>query len=99
MPNLFVVPNEILNRIFVTSSGTLFKMGQDQLLAVLPNLTSFVHLATLKIAKSLVISESGSLSAAVVLCDMLLSVSAANIKTVLSMFGNVTYVVLKSADI
>ncbi|KAG9298938.1 hypothetical protein G9A89_015960 [Geosiphon pyriformis] len=61
--------------------------------------TSFVHLATLKIVKSLVISESGSLFATVVLHDVLLNVFAADIKMVLSMFDSVTHVVLKSADI
>ncbi|KAG9306672.1 hypothetical protein G9A89_004219 [Geosiphon pyriformis] len=62
-------------------------------------LTSFVHLATFKIAKSLVISESGSFSAAVALHDVPLGVFAANIKTVLSVFGNVTCVMLKSAGV
>ncbi|KAG9291116.1 hypothetical protein G9A89_012988 [Geosiphon pyriformis] len=54
--------------------------------------TSFVHLATLKITKSLVVSESGFPSAAVVLCDMPLGVSAVDIKTALSVFGSVTHV-------
>ncbi|KAG9288058.1 hypothetical protein G9A89_017653 [Geosiphon pyriformis] len=45
----------------------------------LVELTSSVHLATLKIAKSLVVSKSGSSSAAVALCDVLLGVSAADI--------------------
>ncbi|KAG9304315.1 hypothetical protein G9A89_019877 [Geosiphon pyriformis] len=67
--------------------------------AFLVELTSFVHLATLKIAKSLVVSEFGSLSAAVVLYDVPLSVPAANIKTVLSVFGDITYVVLKPTGI
>ncbi|KAG9291639.1 hypothetical protein G9A89_022058 [Geosiphon pyriformis] len=62
-------------------------------------LTSFVHLVTLKIVKSLVISEFGSPSAAVALCDVPLGVSAANIKTAFSVFGSVTCVVLKSAGI
>ncbi|KAG9304594.1 hypothetical protein G9A89_020158 [Geosiphon pyriformis] len=173
-PNLFVVSNEILDKISIALSGTSSKMDQDQLLAVLPNvvssgksslvveakqslpvgssvlgnwtdqietdlspslvtgatsgdawktitscqrfaewvastlvpgatfkiklvhvksifqsslkavflvkLTSSVHLATLKIAKSLVVSESGSLPAAVVLCDVPLVVSAADVK-------------------
>ncbi|KAG9288862.1 hypothetical protein G9A89_012191 [Geosiphon pyriformis] len=61
--------------------------------------TIFVHLATLKIAKFLVIFESGFPSATVVLCDVLLGVSAANIKTALSVFGSVNCVVLKSAGI
>ncbi|KAG9303674.1 hypothetical protein G9A89_018571 [Geosiphon pyriformis] len=61
--------------------------------------TSFVHLATLKIAKSLVISESGSPSAAIALCDMLLDVFTTDIKMALSVFGSVTYVVLKPAGI
>ncbi|KAG9291102.1 hypothetical protein G9A89_012974 [Geosiphon pyriformis] len=67
--------------------------------AFLVELTSFVHLATLKIAKSLVISESGSSSAAVALCDVPLSVSAVDIKMALSVFGSITYVVLKSAGV
>ncbi|KAG9294140.1 hypothetical protein G9A89_021499 [Geosiphon pyriformis] len=67
--------------------------------AFLVELTSSVHLATFKIAKSLVISEFGSPSAAVVLHDVLLDVSAANIKMALSVFGNVTRVVLKSTGV
>ncbi|KAG9301475.1 hypothetical protein G9A89_006572 [Geosiphon pyriformis] len=61
----------------------------------LVELTSSVYLTTLKIAKSLVISKSGSFFAAVVLCNMLLGVSAANIKTALNVFGGVIYIVLK----
>ncbi|KAG9297824.1 hypothetical protein G9A89_000129 [Geosiphon pyriformis] len=149
-PNPFVVPNEILDEIFIVLSNTLSKMGLDQLLAVLPNivssgrlllvletkqsppvgssvfknwadqietesspslvfgatfaaflveLTSSVHLTTLKIAKFLVVSEFGSLSAAVTLCDVSLGVSAVDIKTALSVFGVITHVVLKSASI
>ncbi|KAG9284445.1 hypothetical protein G9A89_023702 [Geosiphon pyriformis] len=159
-PNPFVVSNEILDEISIASSDTLSKMGQDQLLAVLPNvvsfsrslpvlkakqslpvrlpvlenwtdqmetelssllvsgatssdcfsvmslkvaslveLTSFVYLAILKIAKSLVVSESDFPSVVVALYNMLLGVSAADIKTALSVFGMVTCVVLKSADI
>ncbi|KAG9290842.1 hypothetical protein G9A89_010991 [Geosiphon pyriformis] len=67
--------------------------------AFLVELTSSVHLATLKIAKSLVISESGSLSAAIVLRDVPLGVSAANIKTAFNVFDSVTCVVLKPAGI
>ncbi|KAG9290458.1 hypothetical protein G9A89_007189 [Geosiphon pyriformis] len=67
--------------------------------AFLVELTSSVHLATFKIAKSLMVSESGSSSAAVVLCDVPLDVSAANIKLALSVFGSVTCVVLKPAGI
>ncbi|KAG9290483.1 hypothetical protein G9A89_002458 [Geosiphon pyriformis] len=153
IPNLFVVSNEILNKISTASFGMLSKMSQDQLLAVLPNVMSSsrfllvleakqsspvkssvlenwadqmetesssplvsgatsdgvwetitshqssVHLATLKIAKSLVISEFGSFSAAVVLHDVPLGVSAANIKTALSVFGSVTHIVLKPAGV
>ncbi|KAG9293983.1 hypothetical protein G9A89_019321 [Geosiphon pyriformis] len=62
-------------------------------------LTSSVRLATLKIAKSLVVSEFGSSSAAVVLCDISLGVSTADIKLAFSVFGSVTHVVLKSAGI
>ncbi|KAG9296512.1 hypothetical protein G9A89_015104 [Geosiphon pyriformis] len=65
----------------------------------LVELTSSIHLATLKIAKSLVVSESGSSSAAVVLCDIPLGVSAANIKLAFSVFSSVTYVVLKPVGI
>ncbi|KAG9290841.1 hypothetical protein G9A89_010990 [Geosiphon pyriformis] len=39
-PNSFVVPNEILDKISIVLSGTLSKMGQDQPLAVLPNMVS-----------------------------------------------------------
>ncbi|KAG9296014.1 hypothetical protein G9A89_011866 [Geosiphon pyriformis] len=163
-PNPFVVLNKILNEIFIASSNTSSKMGQNQPLAVLPNVVSFVsgatssgawetitmastlvpnatfkiklahvktsvlkdnmklfcvefafqvsleaaflveftssvHLATLKIPKSLVVSESGSPFVAVVLCDVLLGVFAADIKTALNVFGVVTHVMLKPADI
>ncbi|KAG9297235.1 hypothetical protein G9A89_015486 [Geosiphon pyriformis] len=67
--------------------------------AFLVELTSSVHLATLKIAKFLVISESGFFFAAVALHDMPLGVSTANIKTAFSVFGSVTYVVLKPTGI
>ncbi|KAG9294022.1 hypothetical protein G9A89_019360 [Geosiphon pyriformis] len=137
-PNSFVVPNKILDKISIALSSTSSKMGQNQPLAVLPNmvsfihgflgvksvskdnmklfcvefafqvsleavflveLTSFVHLATLKIAKSLVISESGFPSAAIALCNVPLGVFAADIKTALSVFGSVTRVVLKPAGV
>ncbi|KAG9296526.1 hypothetical protein G9A89_015118 [Geosiphon pyriformis] len=39
-PNPFVVPNEILDEISIASFGMLSKMGQDQPLAVLPNVVS-----------------------------------------------------------
>ncbi|KAG9303656.1 hypothetical protein G9A89_018553 [Geosiphon pyriformis] len=65
----------------------------------LVELTSSVRLVTLKIAKSLVVSEFGSSSAAVVLHDVPLGVSAADIKLALSVFGSVTRVVLKPAGI
>ncbi|KAG9303876.1 hypothetical protein G9A89_005786 [Geosiphon pyriformis] len=67
--------------------------------AFLVELTSSVHLVTLKIAKSLVVSKSGSPFAAVVLHNMSLGVSAANIKTALSVFGMITHVMLKPAGI
>ncbi|KAG9302702.1 hypothetical protein G9A89_005176 [Geosiphon pyriformis] len=74
--------------------------SQQSLEAVfLVELTSSVHLTTLKIAKSLVVSESGSSPAAVTLCDVPLGVSAADIELALSVFGGVTRVVLKSASI
>ncbi|KAG9295135.1 hypothetical protein G9A89_006116 [Geosiphon pyriformis] len=76
---------------------TVFQSVYDA--AFLVELTSFVRLATLKIPKSLVVSESGSFSAAVALCDVPLSVFAADIKTALSVFGIVTHIVLKSAGI
>ncbi|KAG9288677.1 hypothetical protein G9A89_004296 [Geosiphon pyriformis] len=184
-PNLFVVPNEILDEISIALSGTSSKIDQDQPLAVLPNvvssgrslpvvkvkqsssvgspvlgnwadqmetdssppliklahvkavfqsvhgflgfksvskdnvklfymefasqqslkaaflveLASSVRLATLKIAKSVVVSKSGSFSAAVVLRDVPLGVSAADVKLALSVFGSVTCVVLKPAGI
>ncbi|KAG9298950.1 hypothetical protein G9A89_015972 [Geosiphon pyriformis] len=62
-------------------------------------LASSVHLATLKIAKFLVVSESGSPSATVMLCDVLLGVSAADIKTAFSVFGSIICVVLKPAGV
>ncbi|KAG9285255.1 hypothetical protein G9A89_000909 [Geosiphon pyriformis] len=74
--------------------------SQQSLKAVfLVELTSSVCLATLKIAKSLVVSESGSSPAAVALHDVPLGVSAADVKLALSVFGSVTRVVLKSAGI
>ncbi|KAG9288035.1 hypothetical protein G9A89_017630 [Geosiphon pyriformis] len=65
----------------------------------LVELTSSIHLATLKIAKSLVVSKSGFSSAAVVLHNVPLGVSIADIKTVLSVFGSVTHIVLKPVGI
>ncbi|KAG9290534.1 hypothetical protein G9A89_020904 [Geosiphon pyriformis] len=76
-----------------------FASQQSLEAAFLVELTSSVHLATLKIAKSLVVSEFGSSSAAVVLHDVPLGVSAANIKLALSVFGSVARVVLKPAGI
>ncbi|KAG9304054.1 hypothetical protein G9A89_005964 [Geosiphon pyriformis] len=67
--------------------------------AFLVEFTSSVHLSTFKIAKSLVISESSSPFAAVALHDVLLDVSAANIKTAFSVFGSITCVMLKPAGI
>ncbi|KAG9286708.1 hypothetical protein G9A89_012258 [Geosiphon pyriformis] len=65
----------------------------------LVELTSSVHLTIFKIAKFLVVFESGSPSAAVVLYDVPLDISATNIKTALSVFGSVPYVVLKPTGI
>ncbi|KAG9302796.1 hypothetical protein G9A89_009573 [Geosiphon pyriformis] len=76
-----------------------FASQQSLEAAFLVELTSSVHLATLKIAKSLVVSEFGSSSAAVALHDVPLGVSAADIKLALSVFGSVTRVVLKPAGI
>ncbi|KAG9303535.1 hypothetical protein G9A89_018431 [Geosiphon pyriformis] len=74
--------------------------SQQSLEAVfLVELTSSVCLTTLKIAKSLVVSKSGSSFAAVALRDVPLGVSAANIKLGLSVFSSVTCVVLKPAGI
>ncbi|KAG9293008.1 hypothetical protein G9A89_016370 [Geosiphon pyriformis] len=74
--------------------------SQQSLEAVfLVELTSFVHLATLKIAKSLVVSEFGSSSAAVALRNVPLGMFAADVKLALSVFGGVTCVVLKPAGI
>ncbi|KAG9300100.1 hypothetical protein G9A89_000840 [Geosiphon pyriformis] len=67
--------------------------------AFLVELTSSICLTILKIAKSLVVSESGSSSATVALCDVPLGVSAADIKLAFSVFDSVTCVVLKPADI
>ncbi|KAG9298329.1 hypothetical protein G9A89_002817 [Geosiphon pyriformis] len=75
------------------------KDNQSLEAAFLVELTSSVRLATLKIAKSLVVSESGSSPAAVVLHDVSLGVSAADVKLALSVFGSVTCVVLKPAGI
>ncbi|KAG9296129.1 hypothetical protein G9A89_011982 [Geosiphon pyriformis] len=187
--NLFVVPNEILDEIFVASSSILSKMGQDQLLVVLPNvvfssrsslvleakqsppvgspvlenwadqmetellsslvsgvaagayvkaafqsihgflsaksiskdniklfciefafqsslnavflveLTNSVCLVTFKIAKFLVVFESGSSPAVVALCDVPLGVSTADIKSAHGVFGEVSCVLLKPAGV
>ncbi|KAG9292231.1 hypothetical protein G9A89_023951 [Geosiphon pyriformis] len=67
--------------------------------AFLVELTSFVHLVTLKIAKFLVVSESGSSLATVALHNVPLSVSAANIKTVFGVFGKIAHIVLKPASV
>ncbi|KAG9302117.1 hypothetical protein G9A89_020551 [Geosiphon pyriformis] len=76
-----------------------FASQQSLEAAFLIELTSSVCLVTLKIAKSLVVSEFGSSSAAVALHDIPLGVSAADIKLALSVFGSVTRVVLKPAGI
>ncbi|KAG9292892.1 hypothetical protein G9A89_016254 [Geosiphon pyriformis] len=76
-----------------------FASQQSLEAAFLVELTSSVHLTTLKIAKSLVISESDSFPATVVLHDVLLSMSAADIKMALGVFGEIVYVVLKSAGV
>ncbi|KAG9288888.1 hypothetical protein G9A89_019510 [Geosiphon pyriformis] len=67
--------------------------------AFLVELTSSVYLATLKIAKSLVVSKSDFCSAAIVLHNVPLNVSAANIKTALGVFGSITHIVLKPTGI
>ncbi|KAG9290746.1 hypothetical protein G9A89_011709 [Geosiphon pyriformis] len=76
-----------------------FASQQSLETAFLVELTSSVHLTTLKIAKSLVVSEFGFSSAVVALCDVPLGVSAVNIKLALSVFGSVAHVVLKPAGI
>ncbi|KAG9300322.1 hypothetical protein G9A89_011395 [Geosiphon pyriformis] len=50
-PNSFVVPNKILDEISVALSSILFKMGQDQPLAVLPNVVSSGKLSLILEAK------------------------------------------------
>ncbi|KAG9292062.1 hypothetical protein G9A89_017962 [Geosiphon pyriformis] len=77
------------------------KFASQQFLeaAFLVELTSSVHLTTLKIAKSLVVSESGSSPAAVALRNVPLGVSTADVKLALNVFGSVTGVVLKPAGI
>ncbi|KAG9284430.1 hypothetical protein G9A89_023687 [Geosiphon pyriformis] len=66
--------------------------------AFLVKLTSSIHLTTLKIAKSLVISESGFSPAAVVLHNVLLGVFAADIKLALSVFDNYVVVYFEKLD-
>ncbi|KAG9300587.1 hypothetical protein G9A89_004021 [Geosiphon pyriformis] len=80
-------------------AGLFFSLCMSLEAAFLVEFTSSIHLATLKIAKSLVVSEFGSSSAAVVLHNVPLGVSAANIKLALSVFGSVACVVLKPAGI
>ncbi|KAG9288077.1 hypothetical protein G9A89_017672 [Geosiphon pyriformis] len=79
--------------------STTFRIKLAHVKAVFQSITSSVHLATLKIAKSLVVSEFGSSPAAVVLCDVPLGVSAADVKLAFSVFGSVAHVVLKPAGI
>ncbi|KAG9299322.1 hypothetical protein G9A89_013970 [Geosiphon pyriformis] len=67
--------------------------------AFLVELTSSVCLTTLKITKSLVVPESGSLFAAIVLHNVPLDVFAADIKTAFSIFGVIIHVVLKPTGI
>ncbi|KAG9295687.1 hypothetical protein G9A89_001704 [Geosiphon pyriformis] len=76
-----------------------FAFQQSLKAAFLVKLISSVRLATFKIAKFLVVSESGSSPAIVALCNVPLGVSAADVKLALSVFGSVTHVVLKSAGI
>ncbi|KAG9297360.1 hypothetical protein G9A89_009444 [Geosiphon pyriformis] len=73
---------------------------QQSLEAVfLVELTSFIRLTTFKIAKSLVVSESGSFPVTVALCDIPLGILTADIKMALDVFGGVTCVVLKPAGV
>ncbi|KAG9298158.1 hypothetical protein G9A89_000035 [Geosiphon pyriformis] len=81
----------------VTSHQRLFFMSLKA--AILVELTSSVYLVTLKIAKSLVVFEFGSSFAAVVLCDVPLSVSAADIKMALGVFGEISCIQLRPAGI
>ncbi|KAG9297031.1 hypothetical protein G9A89_008617 [Geosiphon pyriformis] len=67
--------------------------------AFLVEFTSFICLATLKIAKFLVVSESGSSSVTVVLYNVSLDVSAADIKSAFEVFGEVFCVMLKPASV
>ncbi|KAG9306713.1 hypothetical protein G9A89_004260 [Geosiphon pyriformis] len=79
--------------------GATFKIKLAYVKAVFQSLTSFVHLATLKIVKFLVVSKSSSFSVAIALHNVLLGVSAADIKTAFSVFGSVTHVVLKPVGV
>ncbi|KAG9287538.1 hypothetical protein G9A89_019599 [Geosiphon pyriformis] len=76
-----------------------FASQQSLEAAFLVELTSSICLATLKIAKSLVVSKSGSFSAAVALHNVPLGVPAADVKLTFSVFGSVICVVLKPAGI
>ncbi|KAG9301998.1 hypothetical protein G9A89_021042 [Geosiphon pyriformis] len=61
-PNSFVVSNEILDEIFIVSSGMLFKMGQDQPLAVLLNIVFSGRLLLVLEAKQSLPLVSGATS-------------------------------------
>ncbi|KAG9284351.1 hypothetical protein G9A89_023608 [Geosiphon pyriformis] len=76
-----------------------FASQQSLEAAFLVELIGSVCLTTLKIAKSLVVSEFGSSSAAVALRNVSLGVSATDVKLALSVFGSVTRVVLKPTGI
>ncbi|KAG9291530.1 hypothetical protein G9A89_021949 [Geosiphon pyriformis] len=76
-----------------------FASQQSLKAAFLVELTSSVSLVILKIAKSLMVSKSGSSPAAVMLCNVPLGVFATDIKLALSVFGSVTCIVLKPAGI
>ncbi|KAG9292821.1 hypothetical protein G9A89_006382 [Geosiphon pyriformis] len=92
---------------WVTSTlvlGATFKIKLAYVKAVFQSVHGFlgvnsVHLATLKIAKFLVIFESGSPFTAVVLHDVLLNMFTIDIKMTLSVFVSIICVVLKPAGI
>ncbi|KAG9306989.1 hypothetical protein G9A89_000903 [Geosiphon pyriformis] len=90
-PNPFVVLNKILDKISIASSGIYQKFAEWVASILVLDATFKIQLAYIKAVFQLVhgflgVKSSGSSSVAVVLRDVPLGVSAANIKTALSVF-------------
>ncbi|KAG9297945.1 hypothetical protein G9A89_018773 [Geosiphon pyriformis] len=57
-PNFFVVPNEIFSKIFIPAATTSLKIGQDQLLAILPNVVFSSRSLPIPVSKQSIISDN-----------------------------------------